>query len=901
MSEFEIWNELGNIYYSTGAYDEAIRTYQKIIKLNPGCSQSYSNLASIFVCQGRYAEAIPMLQKGIELLDESFNKAFLWNQLGDAYRKLEDYAEASAAYRKAIELDPDNATFQEKLAEVEPASRIFPSDSLTDTNQEDLPLPKPDITELSFPGVEATGRIEPMLSRTGYKDDTETAPEMLSDLPDIIGSSETGNACWVFKDIEPALQARGNSSDAPEPSPVILGSRILSDTTVEVNALENPASLEEVKLSDQGMSKVSDKASSHDIEALDTLNLADNTSTIGQPEVGRSINASTHGLLRLGILHRRKGEYERALQFLKIALDAADRSQDHYLEALSYNVIALVETDLGKIEDAIQAYQSAANLAPERIFPWNNLGNLNCMLDRYDDAQASFQEAIEHNPKDSVGWNGLGDVYHKLGRNEDAIAAYQLGNVFEKHDIDEDALKEFEMTIDSNQENPHVWYEAGNIYSDTGAYDDAIASYRKAIELDPANATFQANLAKAEQALEQANAKSLPPTPEALTEINPEVLPKPEPLITRTASPKAEETNMAQPDSTGNEQAQEAKIIPEKLFSPPDRLADSDPESAYWIFKTVNPHGNTQQPAISYIPAVTETVVSGAKPLPAFAVQTRNMRAFSGGRVISDTNQDHTNILVQLTPRAVKPARMEAIINPPVPQHDRESASGEVDLELCEISSDAAEIRTDNSATQPIAAGNQATDQPSLNLQILEKDIAAYRRVTELNPKNDRAWDALGNMYETVGLHSEAIAAFEQAIALGPRKEAYHYHLGIAFAYQMHYDKAIQALQRVVALNPDYVLAHCALAGYYRRLGKEAEAQEHIKIARPSMESESEYNQACFESISGDADRAIALLEIALEKLQIQPAMVRSDPDLDFIRNDPRFEALLDKNRIICQ
>ena len=31
MSELEIWNELGNIYFNTGAYDEAVRTYQKAI------------------------------------------------------------------------------------------------------------------------------------------------------------------------------------------------------------------------------------------------------------------------------------------------------------------------------------------------------------------------------------------------------------------------------------------------------------------------------------------------------------------------------------------------------------------------------------------------------------------------------------------------------------------------------------------------------------------------------------------------------------------------------------------------------------------------------------------------------------------------------------------------------
>ena len=29
MSELEIWNELGNIYYNSGAYDEAIRAYHR--------------------------------------------------------------------------------------------------------------------------------------------------------------------------------------------------------------------------------------------------------------------------------------------------------------------------------------------------------------------------------------------------------------------------------------------------------------------------------------------------------------------------------------------------------------------------------------------------------------------------------------------------------------------------------------------------------------------------------------------------------------------------------------------------------------------------------------------------------------------------------------------------------
>ena len=110
MSELEIWNELGNIYFNTGAYDEAIRTYLKAIELDHGNGQSYSNLASIYIRRERYADAIPMLQMGLELLEDATSRAVLFNQLGEAYRRLDQHDRAATAYRKAMELDPNNVS-----------------------------------------------------------------------------------------------------------------------------------------------------------------------------------------------------------------------------------------------------------------------------------------------------------------------------------------------------------------------------------------------------------------------------------------------------------------------------------------------------------------------------------------------------------------------------------------------------------------------------------------------------------------------------------------------------------------------------------------------------------------------------------------------------------------------
>jgi tetratricopeptide (TPR) repeat protein len=889
MSELDIWNEIGNLYYNTGAYDEAIRTYQKVIALNPGCGQSYCNLATIFVCQGRYSEAIPLFQKGIELLDEAINKAFLWNQLGDAYRRLEDSANASIAYHKAIELDPEDATFQENLAEVEMASRIAAPKA--ETEQENNPYAGSDVQdvlEVISPEEKPADMGETMRSHAANENEAERAPEGLSAQPETTENPEAGIAAWVFKDDEPAAQVEADqSSDVSEPSPVILGSRMLSDAGNKQAEPETPASTDEVETPVQATAEVPDEATSADLEALPQ----------DLPEVDEDARAVARGLLRLGIIHWRNGEQARAGQFLKAALENAGKSHDLFLEALCHDASARVNTDLGKIEEAIQAYQSAANLAPERIFPWNTLGNLNCMLERFEDARAAYQEAIEHNPKDPISWNGMGDVYHKLGRIDDAIAAYQLGNVFEEQNTDLDELKEFEASSVSDLENPQVCIEAGNIYLADEAYAAAVASFRKAGELDASNPAYQAGLAKAEQALQQAINNIEPPAVETI----PQPEPEPEPVIFQTVYPEPEKARSIHPDLAWIEKTLDVEAVPHPYPGLPRKIDSPEPEAAYWMFKPVTPQTSARQPAGKYTPSVVNTVVEAAKPAPAFSIHARTAQHFENEAEPSNTLQNRACGFVQMAPRTVQPPRPEKKVGEPITNHEWGSSLPERDAELSDTTPTPLWPKAESPTLQGSMKTKQAAPQPPVDRQAINNDIAGFRKVTELNPKNDRAWDVLGNKYEKIGLHSEAVAAFERAIEICPQKDVYYYHLGIALGYQMQYDKAIQALLRVVEINPDFVLAHCALAGFYRRLGKEDKALEHMRTAQPFMVTENEYNQACFESISGNAERALQLLDIALEREQIQPLMVRSDPDLDFIRKDPRFEALLHKYGIIDQ
>jgi superkiller protein 3 len=79
----------------------------------------YSNLALTYLTQGQYAEAILLYQRSIELLESDKDRALSWNGLGNAFRCINDYANAVAAYQKAAELDPETAGMREGTGTVQ--------------------------------------------------------------------------------------------------------------------------------------------------------------------------------------------------------------------------------------------------------------------------------------------------------------------------------------------------------------------------------------------------------------------------------------------------------------------------------------------------------------------------------------------------------------------------------------------------------------------------------------------------------------------------------------------------------------------------------------------------------------------------------------------------------------
>jgi tetratricopeptide (TPR) repeat protein len=230
--------------------------------------------------------------------------------------------------------------------------------------------------------------------------------------------------------------------------------------------------------------------------------------------------------------------------------------------------------------------------------------------------------------------------------------------------------------------------------------------------------------------------------------------------------------------------------------------------------------------------------------------------------------------------------------------------NGVSSFSAAETSEPAEDVELDNQTlTEPDSVQYTQADYPLIELSdgelaAIENDIAKFTRVIQINPHNGMAWYTLGNLYKSIGRYKEAVFSYQQAIASDSTKAPYYYHLGLVLAAEKMHEDAIKAFLKVIEIDPNYSLAHATLGGHYRKMGLEDLAQYHIKKAMgKAFMDENEYNRACLEAICGNTDNAIDLLQVALSNKQTYVEWARRDPDLDFLRGDPRFQALIGQSQ----
>lgn len=191
-----------------------------------------------------------------------------------------------------------------------------------------------------------------------------------------------------------------------------------------------------------------------------------------------------------------------------------------------------------------------------------------------------------------------------------------------------------------------------------------------------------------------------------------------------------------------------------------------------------------------------------------------------------------------------------------------------------------------------------------------EAVMADYDKAIKLSPRPSyyysRAWYERYN-----GMKEEAVLDMTTAIQNDP--EDAHYLLTRGNIYnelgekEMAQDDYASAIALVDKLSEDhtetmfhdamYWQNQCTKAYALLYTGKKAEAeklmQSYLSASDVTDRSSAYYNLACYYSLAGDATKSLDMLRHSLEEGYVEFVHIGRDNDLDFVRKDPRFDALV--------
>jgi tetratricopeptide (TPR) repeat protein len=106
-------NNMGTVHKDKGRLDDAVREYQKAIRLKPNDEMYHCNLASAWAMKGDHDKAFEEYRRALELNPDDYLTHF---NFGNLYKKIGQEAEAIQEYQLAIKLQPDRAEAYYNLA-----------------------------------------------------------------------------------------------------------------------------------------------------------------------------------------------------------------------------------------------------------------------------------------------------------------------------------------------------------------------------------------------------------------------------------------------------------------------------------------------------------------------------------------------------------------------------------------------------------------------------------------------------------------------------------------------------------------------------------------------------------------------------------------------------------------
>jgi eukaryotic-like serine/threonine-protein kinase len=198
----------------------------------------------------------------------------------------------------------------------------------------------------------------------------------------------------------------------------------------------------------------------------------------------------------------------------------------------------------------------------------------------------------------------------------------------------------------------------------------------------------------------------------------------------------------------------------------------------------------------------------------------------------------------------------------------------------------------------------------------------AYDRAVALAPGNAAVLRYIGLFAAHMGHFDAGVAATRHAVVLDPLAHESHYYLGWTLYLARRYQEALAALTELISLEPDFKqtyglrgLAYYALGDLqrarascetqpdhwssqwclsviYDKLGRHADAEAVLSKMKTALGDTSAYQCATIYAQWGNRVQALEWLETALRLRDPGLVELKTDPLMDPLRKEPRFQAI---------
>ena len=471
------YNGLGMKLAQNKKNDEAILAYRKALEIDPNNASIYNNLGLSLARKNKLEEAITQYRKAIEL-DPIF--AIAYGNLGYALKDQNKLDEAITEFNKAIEIDSEDANFYNGLGLV--LEQQNKSQEALNQYQKAINI------DPKF--ANAYNNIGYVLIKENKLDEAkENFEKAIKINPDLAAAY---NGLGIIFDKKNNL----NKAIAAYKTAIGIDSEYVNAYSNLGNAMIRQGLVKE------GIKFLEEATEIEPQNPNVYINLAN--AQIKQGNIEQSIETLREGAENNPNNFISRASLAEAISFQLQQSQVIQGYQGKGKESISScnSGIGLKSEDKGKIEEIIENYQQALELAPNDYLIYNQLGlelfNLAAILrqeneieeanEQLEEAVKVFKKAIEINSKDAMVYINLGYTLISLSKQEEAIKALQ---------------KALEITPKSLFAHNGI----ANALSNQNKLEEAIAEYRKAIEVQPECVAIYNNLGNAltAQALKNSN------------------------------------------------------------------------------------------------------------------------------------------------------------------------------------------------------------------------------------------------------------------------------------------------------------------------------------------------------------------------------------------------------------